>query len=809
MWYNYVKIAFRSLRKFKGYASINIMGLAIGLACCLLIIQYLRDDWQVDKHHHLKDDLYRMATTFKIAENNEATATTPSPLARALQADFAEVLNTARVIKAPNVDKYLLKYQDRSYFEEKGIYADSTFFQLLTYDFVAGDPDHALDQPLSMVLAKHVADKIFQGANPIGESIEVESLWGNELFEITGIFDASTYSSHLDVDFFLSMNSGALGRRFYRLEEWGGNNLFYTYVQLQPDTDVQAFEAKLPTWLEGYAGERLRQMGFSKEHFLEPVEDIYLHSDVGLQVGPTGDIGYFYILGSIALFVLLIACINFMNLATAKATVRAQEVGVRKVIGATRSSLFRQFMSEAFVYTLLAVSIAFLVAEVCLPVFNQMLDKDLHLNFLRDPAVLWILCAFVLLTTLVAGSYPAVYLSSFQPIKIFKGHFSDRFSAQNVRKGLVVLQFIISIALIQGVIVINEQMRYIRNKHLGFNPHEKILVPLNSSSAYEKFYTFKDEIEKDSRVLGASGVSSYPGSTNFEDMIMFGEGKMAEEGHQGYMTFIEPDYLDLMEFSLLEGRLFSYDHLADTLNSVVVNEKLAKDLGYTAETAVGRKMFYEWRETRHDFTIIGVIEDFHTASLHAPIAGQCFFFSPDNAHNYLIANVESADLPGLLNSMEASWARINPNEPFQYYFLDQELQQNYQADQQLGRLILWGTLLAIFISCLGLLGLATFAAERRLKEIGVRKILGASVPNIIGMLSKDFLYLVLLALVIASPLAWYAMSRWFQNFHYHVDMPVWAYLVGGVLAIVIALGTTFWQGLRAARINPIQSLRTE
>lgn len=809
MWYNYIKIALRSLRKFKGYASINILGLAIGLACCLLIIQYLRNEWAIDKHHEHSGELYRVATVFSIGNNNEATATTPSPLARAIQADFPEVVNSARLLKGINVDKFLLKYKDRSYFEKKGIYADSTFFQMLTYDFVAGDPDHALDKPKSAVISATLAEKLFNGANPLGESMEVESLWGNELFEVTGVFEADTYNSHIDVDFFLSMNSGALGQRFYRLQEWAGNNLFHTYIQLQPGTDIAAFEDKLPAWLDGYAAARLKQMGFSKRHFLEPVEDIYLYSDAGLQVGPSGDIAYFYILGSIALFILLIACINFMNLATAKATVRAQEVGVRKVIGATRTSLLKQFMSEAFVYTLLAVSVAFLVAEICLPIFNQMLGKELHLNFLRDPAVLLILCGFVVLTTLMAGSYPAIYLSSFQPIKIFKGHFSDRFSAQNVRKGLVVLQFIISIALIQGVIVINEQMRYIRNKNLGFNPQEKIVVPLNSPTSYENFYTLQNEVEKDSRVLSTSGVSSYPGNANIEDMIMFGEGKTSDEGHQGYMTYIEPDYLDLMEFTLLEGRLFSNDRLADTLNSIIVNEKLAKDLGYTTQTAVGRKMFFEWGETRYDYTIVGVIEDFHASSLHEPIAGQSFFFDPEDAHNFLVANVESADMPGLLSAMEASWKKVNPEEPFQYYFLDQELQQNYQADQQLGKLILWGTLLAIFISCLGLLGLATFAAERRLKEIGVRKVLGASVPNIIGLLSKDFLYLVLIALVIASPLAWYAMNRWFQNFHYHVDMPIWAYVVGGVSAILIALITTFWQGLKAANVNPIKSLRTE
>ena len=374
---------------------------------------------------------------------------------------------------------------------------------------------------------------------------------------------------------------------------------------------------------------------------------------------------------------------------------------------------------------------------------------------------------------------------------------------------MVVVQFIISIALIQGVLVINEQMKYIRNKNLGFDSQQKIIVPLNSPNAVGNFTALKNEFLKDSRVLAAGGTTTYPGTINLEDMFMYGEGKSPEEGYSASMAWVEPEYLELMEFELLEGRLYSRNRIADTLESVIINERLAKELGYTTSTAVGKKMYYDWNEIHRSFNIIGVVKDFHANSLHRPIEGEAFFWDYSNSTSFLVADIQMRELNALIPALKASWKTINPSEPFEYYFLDEQIQQNYASDQRMGGLIFWGTLLAIFISSLGLLGLAAFAAERRTKEIGIRKILGASITSIISMLSKDFVGLILIGFVIASPIAWYGMNRWLADFQYHINMPWWAYGLAGVLAIFVALLTISWQSLSAARANPVEALRRE
>lgn len=809
MFSNYFKVALRNLIKLRGYAALNIVGLAVGLACCLLTIQYLREELSIDQHHVDKENIYRISTDFSIGERQFKTSVTPPTISFAIKKDFPEVLESARIFKAPSLEKFLVKVGDRSFFEKNGIYADSTFFRVLTYDFIAGDPRHALDAPNSIVISEALAKKLFQNQNPLGETIELESLWGEDLCTVTGIFNKETYSTHIDGDFYISSTTGNVGRRFYRLQEWGGNNLFHTFVHLHPDTNPKIFEAKLPEWLEGYAGDRLRELGFKKRHFLEKIGRVYLYSNLKSMVGPTGNITFIYIIASISLLILLIACINFMNLATAKATIRAKEVGIRKVVGASRTMLFRQFMFEALMYTTVAVILAYMLAETTMPIFNELTNKNLTFNALTDIGIWPILIGCVLLTTLLVGSYPALYLTSFNPINIIKGTFGDRLSAKQIRKGLVVIQFIVSIALIQGVLVINEQMRFIKNKELGFDTAHKVIIPHNSANAAQQFTALKNELLRDNRILNAGGTSSYPGSLNLESMLMYTDGQTQEEGSETYMVYTEPDYLDLMDFEIVAGRSFNKERIADTLRSVVINQTLAKELGFDDQSAIGKRLYYDWQDNHHTYNIIGVVKDFHASSLYQAINSQLFLWDASGQHSYLVADVQSSDLTQLIGSLEASWEKINPSDPFEFYFLDDQMQQNYQADQRMSGLVLWATILAILISCLGLLGLATFAAERRTKEIGVRKILGATISNIIGLLSKDFLWLVALGFVIASPIAWYAMTHWLQDFHYRIDMPWWSFGLAGLFALIIAFSTIGWQAIKAAKADPVQALRVE
>lgn len=808
MLHNYFKIALRNLLKFKGYTAINIGGLAIGVAACLLILHFVTDEFSVDQHHENAENIYRVDTEFTIGDQAHKSSSTPSPLARAMQDDFPEVIKTARVYKVPDVDKWLLRYEDESFFEKRGIFADSTLFDVLTFDFVKGDKMTALNQPFSVVVSEKIAKKLFGEEEAMGKTIEISSNWGNNDYKITGIFDSEAYASHLAGEFYVSGMSSNIGRRFHRLTEWGGNNLFYTYIQVQEGTDIDAMTAKFPDWLDKHAGSRLRELGFSKKQYLTPITDIYLFAESGNWFGGKGNITFVYLLISIAAFILLIACINFMNLATAKATLRAKEVGVRKVIGASRGMLIKQFMSEAFVYASIAVVVAYVLSELFLPIFNQMVDKEMTGQILNTSILGW-LFGFVLITTLVAGSYPALYLSSFSPSKIFKNNFGNKLSSQQIRRGLVVLQFIISIALIQGILVINEQMDYISQRNLGFNPEAKIILPIRTYQVFENVDPLRNELLKNNEIQEVAATSNYPDGSNMESHFFFKEGQTPDEGYHALMTMVTPEYMDMMEFELIKGRFFDRNRLADTITTAIISEMTMKEMGYDLDNILDQKIFREWEGIRFERQIIGVVKDFHAGSLHYKMQGQVFDWNPGWTSNYIIASVETKNLQPLLKSIEQTWGTINPEVPFEYQFMDAQLQRNYAADQRMNALVFWGTMLAIFISCLGLLGLAAFAAERREKEIGVRKILGASVANIVSLLSKEFVKLVIIALVLATPIAWYAMNNWLQNFHYHIDMPWWSFGLAGVLAIIVAMATIGFQSFKAAKMNPVESLRNE
>ena len=498
-----------------------------------------------------------------------------------------------------------------------------------------------------------------------------------------------------------------------------------------------------------------------------------------------------------------------MNLATAKATLRAKEVGVRKVIGASRGMLIKQFMSEALVYSSIAVIFAYVFSELLLPLFSTMVGKDLTLQSLDTSLVLGCLIGFIFLVTLVAGSYPALYLSSFSPAKIFKNDFGSKLSSQQIRKGLVIIQFIISIALIQGILVINEQMDFINEQSLGFNPEAKIVLPINTYPVFERINPLRNELLKNSQIKEVAATSSYGDGSNMESHFYFKEGQTPDEGFHALITVITPEFLEMMDFELVKGRFFDPNRLGDTTTTAVISEIAMRGIGFNLDNIIGQKIYREWEGVRFEREVIGVVKDFHAGSLHYKMQGQIFDWNPDWTTNYIVASVEMDNLPSLLKSIEQTWTKINPEVPFEYQFMNAQLEQNYAKDQRLNSLIFWGTMLAIFISCLGLLGLAAFAAERREKEIGVRKILGASILNIVSMLSKDFVKLVIIALILATPIAWYGMSNWLQNFHYRIDMPWWSYAIAGILAIVVALGTIGFQSLKAARVNPVDSLRNE
>lgn len=809
MFRNYLKIALRNFLRFKGYTMLNTLGLAVGIAASLLIVQHVRDELRCDQFINDGDRLYRVGTAFNLGTESTLTAMSPAPLAQTLVQDYPEIEASVRLLKAPSVEKYLIQYENQSFFESKGYLVDSTFFQLFTFRFSEGNPANALSQPNSVVLSRQLAEKIFGRQSPLNKTLKFKDVFGEYELSVRGVTDPELEKSHIDGNFYINMRGTPAGQRFGSLEEWAGNNMFYTYVRLKPGASPDAFEAKLPALVEAKAGERLRTLGFQKRHFLEPVQDIYLHSSVVYPVGPTGNITMVYVFSAIALFILLIACINFMNLATAKSTIRAREVGVRKVVGASRQMLIQQFLSESFVLSFIAVLLAVVGAYVALPYFNQLAGKELQLSFRQDPSLLLWLTGITLFTALLAGSYPALYLSRFSPVNIFRGKVGKQFSAQQIRRALVVLQFIVSIALIQGIFVIQQQMAYVQSKDLGFEREGQLVVQLNTTQAMENFPALKTEAAKITDIRSVTGVSSIPGGPNIEDMLFYAEGKPQDETVHSHIYYTDREYLENMKFKLLAGRYFDEGRSADSTRSVIISRYLMQSLGYTLENAIGRKFFWNWDGTQHEQEIIGVVQDFHATTLRDAIDGHTFFWASEPRFPYLIATVSMGNIPNLINSLHSVWARFNPGEPFEFYFLDDKLQQAYLDDQRTARLVTGFTGLALFISCLGLFGLAAFAAESRTKEIGVRKVLGATIGDIISLLSRDFILLILVAILIASPLAWYIMNQWLQDFKYHVPMPWWAFGAAGLIALVLMLLTVSWHSVKAAVANPVNSLNRE
>jgi len=806
MIHNFFKIAWRNLFRNKVYSLINILGLAVGITTCTLITLYVMDETSYDKHHKDGQSIYRIAAETK----EEKWVATAAPLAAGLKKDFPEVEQVARLLRMPGLDKFLFSYEPakKQFYETNGFYVDSTFFQVFSYDLIFGDKNTALNEPNSMVISAQMAQKFFGNENPVNKVLKLTLPFGENNYTITGVLAAPVFKSHIPAGFFLSMNNKEVGPWVNRQTNWATNNVFHTYVKLHAGADARVFEAKLPAFLDRNGGADFKAFGTSKKLFMQPVQDIYLHSNFGFEIAPNGNIKYLYIFSSIAAFLLLIACINFMNLSTARSEKRAKEVGVRKVIGAVKTTLISQFLGESLLLSCLALMISLLFIQLFIPVFNQLINKNLSL--FQHPQIFAWLLAITIATGLLAGIYPAFYLSSFKPIAVLKGKLQTNISAAFIRKGLVVFQFTISIVLIMGAILIGKQLNYLSNQQLGFSKEQKIILPLQTSEAAASYKVLKNELAGNPAVIASAMGSTYPGIENIQDMLFYAEGKSVNENTDIITGYIENDYIKTLGIQLLRGRGFSKEFTGDSA-ALVLNETAINKLGYKVDNAVGKNLYYEFQGKKYTMNIIGIVKDYHFEGLQQPIKPFALTISPffSSANSYLIVDIKSGNYASILSSIEKSWKKINPNSPFEYSFLDKDFQRNYEKEERTSQLIEYSAIIAILIACLGLFGLATFTAEQRTKEIGIRKVLGASVFGITTLLSKDFVKLILLSILIASPIAWLAMNKWLENFAYKTPVSWWMFALTGLLAILIALATISFQAIKAALANPVKSLRTE
>jgi putative ABC transport system permease protein len=813
---NYLKVAWRNLMKNKVFSFINVFGLSIGLTCCMLISLYLYNEFSYDSYHKNASSVYQLGTTFVKEGKEDRTANTPAPMAKTMQMEFPEIEKATRLVKTFSDDKTLFQYKVQggnlnSFFESKGFIADSTFFQVLTYKFKEGDPVNALARPNSVVISEEIANKIFGRESAINKVIHISSSTvGDADFNVSGVFIPSATPSHIDARFFMSAGSGNTRAFFDRANDLASNNMFYTYFLLKPGTDPNKLEEKFPAFIDKHAGEGLKAMGFYKKQFLTPVKNVHLYANTSSNVSPGGSLTYLYILGSIALFTLLIACINFMNLSTARSSKRAAEVGVRKVLGAEKGSLIRQFIGESILMSLIAFVFALIFTKLFLPLFSRLSSKDIEFSFQQHGILLAGFFILALITGLMAGSYPAFYLSSFQPVRVLKGRISNTLAAISLRKGLVIFQFVISAGLIVASVIINNQMQYLKNKDLGFEKDQQIVVPLRSATSKNIYTTLKTEIKKSPQILNAGGSLYYPGIFNPSDMPLYKDGGNMTASKRTFMNWVDESFLQTLGIKPVAGRLFSAEFPGDTSLRMILNEEAVDKIGFkNAADAIGKNVAIDWQGETYRWQIVGVVKNFHFVDLHEAIEPYGFQLNNQPQYNYLVAHAQTNDLGNVLQSIQNTWKKLNPNEPFEYSFLNDDFQKNYEADNRLAAIVRNFTIIAILISCLGLFGLATFSAEQRTKEIGVRKVLGASVGNVIGLLSKEFLKLVFIAIVIASPVTWFVMNKWLQDFAYRTNISWLVFVITAAIAISIALLTISFQAIKAALANPVKSLRTE
>jgi putative ABC transport system permease protein len=814
---SYIKIAWRSMMKNKFFSIVNIFGLAVGLTCCMLIALYLHYETSYDNYHKNIDNLYQVGTTnIKKGEKDDKSPYTAPPVSAALKQEFPEIAASTRLLNLFTDDVNLVQYtpacgDKKSFLEGHGFLTDSSFFKIFTYNFIEGNANIALANPNSAVISETMAKKIFGSQPAINKLLHISSnMNGDNDYTVTGVFRPVNRPSHIEANFFLSFAGGGMDKYLQKQgNDFARNNMFYTYVLLKPGTNAARLESKFAYFVKKYEANDLKRMGRDKKQFLTPVRDIHLSKDLTSNVTAPASRTYLFVLASIAIFTLLIACINFMNLSTARSSKRSSEVGIRKVLGAEKGALIRQFLGESVLMTFIAFLIAVLFTILLLPIFNQVSGKQIILSFSADRSLLLYFLLMALVTGLIAGSYPAFYLSSFNPVKVLKGKLTNSLAVVSVRKGLVVFQFIISVVLIIASVVIARQMNYMRTADLGFAKDQQIVIPLRTSNSKAVYNALKNETKTNPRIISVGASAYYPGIANPSDGVFYKDGQSINDARRTRLNYVDEDFLQTLGIRAISGRLFSAQFKSDT--GLIVNETAIKEFGFASpEKAVGQNIHYDVRGRQYNVQIVGVVKDFHYEDLHSPVTPYAFQLENDKTqYNYLIVHAKAGNMGPVLKMIENVWHKYDQNDPFEYNFLDEQFQKNYDADNRLAAIVGYFTVIAIVISCLGLFGLAAFSAEQRTKEIGVRKVLGASVSTIVSLLSVDFLKLIIISIIIASPVAWWAMNKWLQSFAYRkpIDWTIFAYTT--IIAIIIGILTIGSQALKAAVANPVKSLRSE
>lgn len=782
---NYLKIALRNIKKHTWYSFINIAGLAIGMTCCILILLWVQDELSYDRFHENASDIYRVIQDINFADHSTTWTITQGPLGPSLKKDFPEIINATRITGRG----LRLTHNDRSFDEVVGM-ADPSIFEMFTFPLIKGNPATALSDPNSIVLTEEMAEKYFGDENPIGKTIQADNEYD---FLVSGVLKKIPHNSHLQFDFIIPF---IFGRELnYTVDRWG-NSQFRTYVQIQKGIPVQEVIQKI----SGYLYEKPTIEKDARLN-LQPLTRIHLHSNYEFD-SAHGDITYVALFSLVAFFILFIACSNFMNLATARSGNRAKEVGMRKVAGAHRSSIIKQFFGESILLAFIALFFSLIIVKLLLPAFNNLAAKELSMNISGNLLGLLMLFGIALLTGIISGSYPAIFLSSFQPVKVLKGSLRSGQKGSVFRKILVVTQFSLTILLIICTGIVHNQLNYLRNKKLGYDKEHMIYMGMRGDMRV-KFNTLKNELLINSNISGVTASSNVPtyGYT-FSNSLWRWEGQNPDEEILMRAVFIDYDYFKTFGMEIAEGRSYSKEFSTDTTEAIIVNEAAVKAM--RMKSPLGKRLSIN----EQNFQIIGVVKNYNFRSLRQGIDPLILLFEPQ-ASRVLFAKLKSENISQTIGYIEKIREKFAPGYPSNYHFLDEALDDLYRSEERVGTIFRYFSVLAIFISCLGLFGLASFMAEQRTKEIGIRKVLGATVSNIVLLLTKEFTKWILVANIIVWPIAYYAANKWLQGFAYRTTIGLWIFILAAAMVLFIALLTVSYQSFKAATANPIDSLKYE
>ncbi|MFC2133181.1 ABC transporter permease [Bacteroidota bacterium] len=792
MFKNYMKISYRNLLRYKGYSFINIVGLAVGIASTILILLWVQEELSYDQFHEKAERIYRICSRIKIGNTLIDQTHTPAILPITLKNDFPEVEQTVKIGFPINVS---CQYEEKIFMESSILPADSTFFDVFSFNLIIGDKRNILNKPNDIVISEATARKYFGNEDPVGKVITLADEY--EL-NVTGVFENIPRNSHFHFDMLLSMVTLSHSRS----TDWTSND-FRTYIVLKEGFPVDQLEAKFPDLIKQYIFEgdlSWIAKGNSYEYYLQQLTDIHLNSDIISEFEPNGNIIYVHIFSLTAIFILLIACMNFMNLSTAKSVNRAKEIGLRKVVGSVKGQLIVQFLSESILLSFIALAAGVVIVWVTLPFFNNLVGKQLQLFLFSDYYTILLLISLALIVGLIAGGYPAFYLSSLRPILTIRGKTREGLKNSRLRNILVVLQFSITIVLFIGTFIVGKQLEYFQNTRLGFNK-EQVIVVKNAETLGNQITSFKESLSADPGISSAAGSYSLPGG----HFVNYGFKPENSESLLLNFGICDPEFIEALQLEMIEGRFFSPDFTTDS-TAIIINETALKLLDW--DNPMG-KTFTSLGRTFH---VIGVVEDFHYESLHQTVKPMAMLNLSLNLpwpEKFVSVRTNSSNINETLNFIEDNWQAFAKGKPFEYFFLDEHYSDFYTNEKRTGSVFIVFSFLALVIASLGLIGLAAYSAEQKSKEIGIRKVCGAGIPSIILLLYRKFIKWIIIANLFAWPVAYYIMGKWLQDFAYRIEIPVWPFLISALLTLIIAVVSVSYQSLKAALANPVDSIKYE